>query len=202
MRNRALRALLLGTALGGLALGASGPAQAATLAWEDPAGDATDLGVGVDLLPNDAAFDIVKVAVNNDGGVFKYEAEIPGLVAGAPTVSTGYYFRLSFSHGGAAYSFIVGDDVTGATAFSLGTVATPRVAIGCKDCKGEINREAKKVIVTAPVASMSAGFKAAEAPAVEGSEFSTFEVVSQRRMVASTLTADTATAPEGSVLAF
>ncbi|MBW3537218.1 MAG: hypothetical protein KY395_05525 [Actinobacteria bacterium] len=201
MKNRSVRALLVGfTAIGVLLAGS--PANAASLTWEDEAGDAKDLAIGTDALPNDPAFDITKVTIETVDGKLVWTAELPEMAAGRPTYSTGYYFRFAFTHAAVNYWFIVGEDPLGAQNFSLSATATGGAKMECKDCKAEINREAKAVIIEAPMATLDADFKKAEAPPVSGSEWSKLYVIAQRRTGVFTLTADTADAPEGAIIQF
>lgn len=200
MKNRSVRALLVGFTAIGLLLAAA-PANAASLSWEDPEGDATGVAVA-DGPIHDPAFDITKVSMETVDGKLVWTAELPDMAAGRPTLSTGYYFRFAFTHAAVNYWFIVGEDPLGAQNFSLSATATGGAKMECKDCKAEINREAKAVIITAPLATLDADFKKADAPKVSGSEWSKLYVIAQRRMVAATLTADTADAPEGAIIQF
>lgn len=207
MNIRSLRAVMLGLVLGGLVVGAALPAQAASLSWDDAVGDATDAGVGAAVLPNDAAYDIAKVSLSNDGGQLNWSVAIPGLADGTPALSTGYNFRLAFTHDGGTYWFKVSEDVSGAQAFALSATATGSAALPCDKCVGKIDREAKAVVVAAPLASLDKALKAAEAAPATGSEWSVIYVIAQRPISVPgaggvTLTADQADAPEGAILAF
>lgn len=197
MKIRLAKGLVAGLAGAALVLAAL-PAQAGTFTWTDPAGDATEIGVA-DGVPNDAAFDVTEVKMDSSGGKLSWSAKVPDVASGQPTLSSGYYFRFWFTHDGKDFQFIVAEDVTGAKTFSMSTVGTPSVTLtdACKNCKGEINREGKAVQIEAPLASLDAAMKLAEAGPVAGKDFTGLEVLAQRRMVAATLTADTAAAPEG-----
>lgn len=210
MKNPVLRAVLLGVALGGLIVGAA-PAQAASVSWEDPKDDAVGPG-----LPNEPAYDITTVKLSNDGGNFKWELAVPGLADGPPIPSTGYNFRMTFTHGDAAYRFSISENILGEQTFSLSPVASatplPAAALECEKCEGKIDRETKKVVFTAPLASLDKAFKSAGAPPVAGQEWTGFLVVSNRPfgipnpagLPASGVVqpADPADAPEGTSLKF
>jgi len=183
------------------------PAQAGSLSWADPKGDAVGLGVA-DGPQHDPNFDITAVSLESVGGKFTWTVKIPELAAGRPTLSTGYGFRFYFSHAAAPYYFQVGEDATGAQTFVLSTATTPAVSLVCKDCKGKIDRKDKTVVVEAPLASLDKAFTDAKLPAASGAEFSALDVWAQRRVGVPVnpgsglvLVADKATAPEGSVFA-
>lgn len=194
--------LVVGLLAAGLIAGAvGGPANAGSLSWKDDAGDAVTLGLA-DGPVNDPAFDITDVSIATAGGKLVWSATVPELVEGSPELSTGYHFRFAFTHGGTTYWFQAGNDVTGAQTFSIGPTDNTLPRMECKDCKGTINAKEKTVVIEAPLASLDAGFKAASAAPATGSEWSALYVISQRRMVAATLTADQADAPEGAVFTF
>jgi hypothetical protein len=197
MARRIPALLVLFTALAVLLAGS--PANAGSLSWKDDAGDAVGLGL-VDGPIHDPAFDITEVAIASAGGKLVWTAKLPDLAEGAPDLSSGYYFRFGFTHAGTDYWFITGNDLTGATNFSLAPTAAGSTAVACKDCKGTINAKEKAVTIEAPLASLDAGFKAISADPATGAEWSTLFVIAQRRMVAATLTADTADAPEGATV--
>lgn len=193
--SRRIRALLVAFTALGVLLAAS-PANAGSLTWKDDPEDAVGLGL-VDGPINDPAFDITEVSVETAGGKLVWTAKLPELTEGAPELSSGYYFRFGFTHAGADYWFITGNDLTGATNFSLAPSAAGSAAMTCKDCKGTIDAKEKAVVIEAPLASLDAGFKAINVAPATGAEWTTLFVIAQRRMVAATLTADTADAPEG-----
>ena len=165
MKNRVLRALLLGAALGGLAL-ATTPAQAASLAWEDPKDDATD---HADL--ENAAFDITSVKLSNDGGVVKFEIAVPGLVEGHPTAATGYTFRMKFMYAESEFRLQVNENLFGETSANIGIVETTTTILPCEKCEGTIDREKKTVFFSAPVADLDKGFQSVDKPALAGQEW-------------------------------
>ena len=166
MKNRVLRALLLGTALGGLLLGAI-PAQAASLSWEDPKDDAAD------PLEEHAAFDISAVKVSNDGGVVKVEMDVPGLVEGAPTGATGYTFRFEFMYGEGEYRLQVNEHILGDTTANFGMYGDVTTILPCEKCEGKIDRAAKKVFISAPVADLDKALQSTDAPPLAGQEWTT-----------------------------
>ncbi len=207
MKNRAVRALLVGFTAIGLLLAAS-PANAASLSWQDPEGDAKGLGLA-DGPADDPAFDIKKVTIETVGDKLVWLAEVPKMPAGRPTLSTGYNFRFGFTHSAANYWFQVGENALGEVTFSLAPTAVGAAAMECKDCKAKMNRERKAVAIEAPMASLDAAFKKAGASPVSGAEWSKLFVIAQRRVGSpavvnsgATLTADTADAPEGSIIQF
>ena len=207
--NRVTRILLVGLTAVGLLLAAS-PANAGSVSWNDDAGDATELGLAAGPL-NDPAFDVTTVTIDTAGGKLVWAAEVPEMAEGTPDLSTGYNFRFGFTHAGASYWFQVGENLLGEPKFSLALTETGSPAMECKDCKGTIDRENKAVVVEAPLASLDAAFKAGEAEPATGSEWTTLFVIAQRPLSSPvsapspvpsgvTLTADTADAPEGTVL--
>ena len=211
MKNRVLRAVLLGAALGGLVLSGA-PAQAASVTWDDPKDDVKMLGNG----PNDAAFDITKVAIANDGGTLKWEVAVPGVVEGRPTISTGYTFRFLFSQGDVAFQFQVAENLLGESVFSVRQAGgtPPHPALECEKCEGKIDREGKKVVITAPLASLDKALQSVEgAGPLAGAEWTAIEVLANRPfgipnpggalpVTGVVTTEDTATAPEGTSLKF
>ena len=213
MKNRLIQALVVGSAAAGLLLGAF-PAQAASISWADPKGDATQLGLA-DGGPNDPAFDITKVSMSNDGGTLKWSADIPGIAAGRPSLSTGYFFRFNFKHGESTYSFRVGEDLLGATSLGLAATTLGSAPLPCDKCVVKFNREAKNVALTVPIESLTKALKAqAGAPPLAGAEWTGLSVTAQRPIQApavpgattgstgATLTADQADAPVGTTFAF
>ena len=208
MKNRVLRAVLLGASIGGLVV-ATTPAQAATVTWDDPAGDAVTTP-----LPNEPAYDITTVKISNDGGNLTWENAVPGLIEGAPFPSTGYTFRMLFTHGDVTFRFQVTEDILGQqkanVAVSGGTV--PAGPLECEKCEGKIDRESKKVVFTAPLASLDKALQSAEAPPLAGQEWTALSVTAGRPISAPNpanlpvsgvqLTTETAAAPEGTTLKF
>lgn len=192
MKNRSVVALLAAFAAIGLLLGSS-PANAASATWEDEAGDATWLHA-VDGGPNEAAFDITTVTLGSDGTNFTYEALVPEMTEGNPSPAYGYIFRMYFTVEGSEFYFRVGEGLAGEH-FELRDPADAPVE--CKGCTGEIDREGKRALVTAPLSSLTEVLKAGEfAEAAPGAEVTAPEVLAQRYVTA-TLTADVAAAPEG-----
>jgi hypothetical protein len=212
------KALLSIVILGALLLGAL-PAQAASrYEWSDPEGDATGLGSGGSLAavehvtmrmtPNDPQFDITKVAVSSRNGVFTYAASVKALSAGKPSGSTGYFFVLAFTYAGTDYSFVVSENFYDTNEFRLwkddvGCIYLicptpwPRLRSGvdipCGGCTGVIDRKKNQVIVTAPIASLTAATEGMRA----GSKLTGLYVLSMRRVGYSSLTSDKAAAPKG-----
>lgn len=209
MKNRALRALAIGLALGGFVLSSAMPANAASLTWKDPAGDATDAGVGAAVLPNDPAFDVTASTITNDGGNLEWSIDIPGMPAGRPTLSTGYNIRFAFTHDGVTYWFKAAEDAAGATTIALSATATGSAnSPACTaKCKLKFNREAKKVVVTIPLDALNEAIKQAGGPPVTGGSWTALYVLVQRPIGAPgaggvTLTADRTDAPTGAKLTF
>lgn len=192
MKNRSVRAVFAGFAAIGLFL-ASSPANAGSVSWEDEAGDATQFFVASGT-PNEKAFDITTVTLASDGTNFTYEAVVPEMTEGNPSPAYGYFFRFYFTVADAEFYFRVGQGPTGEH-FELRN--SDDAAVECKDCTGVIDREGKRAVATAPLSSLSEVLKAAElADSAAGQEVTAPEVISQR-YIAATLSADTATAPEG-----
>jgi hypothetical protein len=153
------KALLSIVTLGALLLGAL-PAQAASrYEWSDPEGDATGLGLGGGMTPNDPQFDIRNAAVSSRTGVFTYAASVKALSAGKPSNSTGYFFRLAFTYAGANYWFVVSENFNDANEFRLWNQSSgcrTSCDLPCGGCTGVIDRKKNQVIVTAPIASLTA----------------------------------------------
>lgn len=170
-----------------------GPASArSTATWQDPENDATEQGV-TGGLPNDPAFDVTGVTLETVGDKFRWTVEVPQVAAGVPSMSAGYYFRLGFTHYGVKYWFIVAENVDGITKFFLLPLdSKDKPEMTCDGCTGSISRQAKAVIVEAPVASLNEAFAAVGAPSVKDVLWTDLYVLSQRRAVALNLTADTA----------
>lgn len=209
MKNRALRALAIGLALGGFVLSSAMPANAGSLTWKDPAGDATDAGAGAAVLPNDPAFDVTASTVSTDGGNLEWSIDIPGMPAGRPTLSTGYNIRFAFTHDGVTYWFKAAEDLSGATTIALSATATgsANLAACTAKCKLKFNREAKKVVVTMPLDALDAALKEAGGPPASGGSWSNIYVIVQRPIGAPvaggvTLTADRTDPPAGAKLTF
>jgi hypothetical protein len=205
------KALLSIVILGALLLGAL-PAQAASrYEWSDPEGDATGLGLGTSLAaveqvtmsgmtPNDPQFDITKAAVSSRKGVFTYAASVKALSAGKPSGSTGYFFVLAFTYAGEDYWFVVSENFYDANEFRLWNQSgepasgwTDSGDLPCGGCTGVIDRKKNQVIVTAPIASLTAATEGMRA----GSKLTGLYVLSQRRAGYSLLTSDEAAAPKG-----
>jgi len=146
--------------------------------------------------------------MSNDGGTLKWSADIPGMTAGRPTLSTGYFMRFAFKHGDTAYWFRVGEDLTGAASLALSATATGSAALPCDKCVVKFNREAKNVALTVPIASLTRALKAnAGSPPLAGAEWTGLFVIAQRPIfvpgaAGATLTADQAEAPVGTTFAF
>jgi hypothetical protein len=173
MKNRVLRVLLFGAALGALVMGVT-PAQAASLAWEDPKDDAAD------PLEEHAAFDITAVKVSNDGGVVKFEMDVPGMVEGAPTGATGYTFRFEFMYGEGEFRLQVNEHILGETTANLGMYGDVTTILPCEKCEGKIDRATKKVFISAPVADIDKGLQSTGAPPLAGQEWTTLIGVALR----------------------
>ena len=166
MKSRFLRAALLVTALLVAAAGAL-PARAATLAWDDPKDDAAD------PLEEHAAFEITAVKVSNDGGIVKVEMDVPGLVEGAPTGATGYTFRFEFTHAEGEYRLQINEHILGEPSANFGMYGDVTTILPCEKCEGKIDRAAKKVFLSAPVADLDKGLASVDAPPLAGQEWTT-----------------------------
>lgn len=186
-----------------LLFAAAMPARAATFSYADPEGDATGVySVESTPMPSEPAYDITKVTMSFDGKELKYVAKIKGLPAGSPTLSTGYYFRLQYTHMETSYEFQVAESAGTGSYFALIATEDPtQDALTCSGCKGLIDRKSSSVIVTAPLKSLNLGMKqgnAAIKPAVPGTVFDSLYVAAQRDLGLLTLTSDRAAAPENS----
>ena len=200
------RALLLGAVVSALVAEAL-PARGGAASWEDPAGDATQLGAYPVPMPNEASYDITKIALNNEGGTVTWTAEVPGLEEGRPLVSTGLDFRFGFNLGDTGYQMIITEDSSGeqSTRFAL---QSDSIAIPCEKCAGEIDRESKTILVTAPVSDLSKALQSTKAPALAGQKWTQLFVAAMRPLrtephgTGPLLDADTAKAPDGLTIAF
>lgn len=200
------KALLSIVVLGALLLGAVPAHATSRYGWSDPEGDATNVDTFAGVTPSSPQFDITKVAVSSDQGVFTYVASVKAFAAGTPSGSTGYFFRLSFTYGGKNYQFFVSEDDTGAKGFTLWARGAPKEPVHlptdnhgdrellCGGCTGVIDRTRNQVRVTAPISSLAVirGFKA-------GAKLTGLYVQAQRTVPGLTLTSDEAAAPAGFV---
>ena len=135
------------------------PAQAASLSWDDPAGDATPEGAPIPV--SEPGFDVTTVTMSSDGANLIWEASVPGITAEPPLHGTGMHFTFAFDLGENTYSFRISEDrIAGpAQAFYYhGELLEPQV---CDKCRLKIDREAKKVTVNAPLASLGRGVRSA-----------------------------------------
>lgn len=176
MKTRFVRAALLVTALS-LAVAGALPTQAASLAWEDPKDDAAD------PLEEHAAFEITAVKVSNDGGVVKFEMDVPGVVEGAPTGATGYTFRFEFTHAEREFRLQINEHILGDPTANFGMYnesPIPTSILPCEKCEGKIDRAAKKVFLSAPVADLDKAFQSVDLPASAGKEWTTLIGVALR----------------------
>ena len=135
------------------------PAQAGSLSWDDPAGDAAPEGLPVPPL-SEPAFDITRSTIASDGKTLTWKAEIPGLTADPPPKATGMHFTFSFGFEGNSYRWVVAKDRLGAggTTFYIAGDAGSN-AVDCGKCVGKIDVEGKAVTITAPIASMDRGIE-------------------------------------------
>lgn len=196
------KALLSIVVLGALLLGALPAHAASRYEWNDPKGDATKVDVFAGVTPSNPQFDITKVAVSSDKGVFTYVASVKALSAGTPSGSTGYFFRFSFTYADTIYQFFVSEDVTGVKGFALWARGGPKkplhlptdnngdAEISCVGCTGVIDRTRNQVRVTAPISSLMV---------IRGSKLTDLYVLAQRSVPGLTLTSDEAAAPAGFV---
>ena len=148
------------TALLAVALLMSGtPAQAGTLTWTDPTGDAAPEGLPIPPL-SEPGYDITRSTLASDGTTLTWTAEVPGLTADPPPKATGMHFTFSFTFGENSYRWVVAKDRLGAggTTFYIAGDAGSDAA-DCPKCLGKIDVEGKVVSITAPIASMDRGIE-------------------------------------------
>ena len=187
------KAILIVLVALGLFAGAM-PAQAATLTWEDKAGDATKPG-----LPNDDALDVTKSTISSDGKVLKWSLNLKKAVEGNPSYSLGYFFVFEFVYNEVGYDLRVAENAKD-KAITLRKVGTGEQDRPCKDCKYKFDRKAGVVSVEAPIASLAEAIKGADSkaePFKAGSTISKLLVNSYRGYIAISLLADDSPAPEG-----
>lgn len=223
-RSRFVRTLLIGFIAAGFLVGSSPASAGSSAAWKDPENDANEQGLTdgapnvTDGVPNvtggvanEPAFDVTDVTLETVGDKFRWTVKVPRMTPGAPSSSTDYYFRLRFTHYGAKYWFIVAETRQGGKIFALMPLENrPKPEMKCHRCKGSISRQAKAVVVEAPIASLNAAFAAVDAPPVDGEVWSDLSVWSQRHTFTMTpfggqqftKTADTANAPKNTVFRF
>lgn len=140
-----------------LVLGATPARSASTLTWEDPEGDAAPGGLPVPPL-SEPSYDITTVTMASDGTTLTWTAAVPGLAAEPPPKATGMHFTFSFSYEGISYRWVVKEDRLagpGTTFYKAGDAGS--TAADCGKCIGKVDREAKTVTVTAPIAAMDRG---------------------------------------------
>lgn len=135
------------------------PAQAGTLTWTDPTGDAAPEGLPVPPL-SEPAYDITRSTLSSDGTTLTWKAEVPGLTADPPPKATGMHFTFSFTFGDNSYRWVVAKDRVGSggTTFYIAGDAGSDAA-DCPKCVGKIDVEGKSVTITAPIASMDRGIE-------------------------------------------
>ncbi len=152
--------LATGTALLAVSLLMTGtPAKAGELSWTDPAGDATPAGVPAPPL-SEPSYDVVKSTISSDGTTLVWVAQVPGLTAEPPPRAPGMHFTFSFRFGDKGYRWVVAKDRLGGggTKFLVsGTGASSQV--DCGKCIGKMDVGAKRVTITAPIASMDRGIE-------------------------------------------
>jgi len=195
MKNRLIRALVVGVAAAGLLLGAL-PAQAASVNWVDPADDAQ-----LEVEPSEAALDILKTEVSSDGKNLVWRSTIKKLAAGNPSLSLGYMFSLDFNLGETEKFTIrlTEDPLNKNVRFRTDNAGTT-ASFTCDKCKGAINREGSFVTVTAPIDQIAALTKTSfpkAAPFGPGTKLDKLVSSGWRSFAGSYLRADDSPAPEG-----
>ena len=216
------RALPLAAAA--LALGFVPPATAAgSLAWTDPAGDATGVDplpppapgtVGSSPRPQDEGLDLLELTAQSDGQAVTFTARTA--IDEIPAGATGATIRFVFSYDGVGYQFIAqrtapdfSTVISSGVFFRAREPSSPELA--CRECTVRYDPKAASVTVTALVSSLTSAIRqhAPDSPKFgPGAELTDITVLAQRNAaplardvdVGRTITADAAPA-EGLVLA-
>lgn len=187
------KALLTLTVLAGLVLGAL-PAHAASLAWTDPAGDASLL-----VEPSEPSLDLIKASVATDASKLRWNATLKQAALGNPPASAGYFFVFEFGYHAIKYDLRVREDVLGST-IALRAVETGAMDLPCKDCKYKFDRKTSVVSIEVPIASLAESIKghdSAAPPFRKGAKVDSLLVGAYRSFVGVFERFDDAPAPEG-----
>lgn len=153
-----------GVALLAIALLLNGaPANAGSISWNDPEGDAIGF-LGVDPpRPSEPAYDNLKVDMTSDGKVLKVAAQFKQLGT-IPPQSTGNRYGFSFTAGDGRFTLnVIQDHIGGefSTFAVLDTTTNVNTATDCFKCTGKLNLESNTVELQIPVASLESARKSA-----------------------------------------
>ena len=153
-----------------LALAAAGflasalPANAASTAWKDPEGDATNyLDLGPPR-PSEPAYDVLDATLTSDGKDLTLAARFKKL-GKIPPQATGNTYRFSFLAGEGRFTMSVIQDVVGGsfTAFSVRDTTTGiNNATECVKCSGKLNIEANRLEIKLPISALDSARKSAK----------------------------------------
>lgn len=180
-------------------------AEGATFA--DPAGDASELPVAVAPLA-DPALDLLKVTISSDGKAVFFTAHVTAV--GMPRTGNGQHVGFRFEYMEHPFDISLVDDATGYRAASLrDTDTSPPTNLACGLCLATFDKKTNTVTYKAPIASLSAGMRKADAklkPFEKGARLTTLSAVTAAARgfgrdgvghgYTTTPYADTATAPE------
>ncbi len=159
----------------------------------DPAGDATDLAIGTDAMPNEPSLDVLEGRFSWDPTSEALTAHIvvDDLVDTPPPGALGRYFRYGFTHDGTSYTFVLAGDLLGEE-FRL--VDNSQGATGTTivdGLEGSFDADEDEITVTLPAAEFAAAKPDAE-PIAQGTVLDGFSILAQRYVGVLTLTADSA----------
>jgi hypothetical protein len=188
------KALLTLTVLAALLAGAM-PAQAGSLSWTDPADDAV-----VAAEPSEGTLDIVKSSVSTDATKLRWSMTLKEGSDGNPSLSAGYFFVFEFSYAEVLYDLRVKEDPKDKAITLRDGDATVPEDLPCKDCKYTFDRKTKTVSIEVPIASLAEtikGYSPDAPPFKKGVKVTGLLTEAYRSLVAISLRADDAPAPEG-----
>lgn len=198
MRKFLISSIAALVALGLLMTGT--PAQARSLSWTDPAGDATGIGpVASTPRPSDPSLDLLNVSYTTTGDSLLLTSRVQKF--GSPDASVGSTFRWNFTYNDISYNVALQMPGNGGeNVFASGPVFWKgSTNLGCGRCSVKNDAKANTVGVIIPFKSLTSGMKSADSgqkPVGPGSNFERLSAISQR-IAGATLTADTATPKEG-----
>ena len=142
------------------------PANAGSIGWNDPEGDAVELFGEAPPRPSQPMYDILKVAMSSDGKDLTVKAGFKQL-GSIPPQATGNVYRFAFTAGDGRFTLSIIEDHVGGnySAFSVRDETTGvNNAVECVKCFGKINLESNQVELKLPIRSLDSARKSAQVP--------------------------------------
>lgn len=207
--------LAVALVVAGLIAGAAGgPANAGAFEWTDDKDDATQFLTGPGVLPNEPTLDIVKTTMASDDAKLTWEIHVAKL-AESPAISPGYFFRFNFDYSGQSFAFRTGKDPVGQSLQFRSATDQVGTNLPCEGCEVKYDLAGSKVVLTVPIKSLTEGIAFADSadchfcrdvlpvdplpPVAKGAEFGALDVDAQYYYLRVTPSADSSTAPDGSI---